>query len=1030
MRFQRIFLAAAAFLTATLLLRAQNPDQALSEYQQDAGGLSTLYRGKLQKPLTFRYNGTFYLDSRTFRSGDLLYNGKYYRDILMNVDAYTQDLVVRPQANSSGVVLHRDALAWFRFDDRLFVNLRYLGYDKAPEGFYEVLRDGREPILRMGVKRFGTSTGALSAAEEETLDGNYSPDVVNIFTRHDRYYVLKPDGSLEKISLGGCRRRMKKAYDPNGTPFTDEAFAWKPTAADEGDVPKTNFDPITSSSLPVGYFEDTKKTQEDSLAAANEAMRVTYRNKIYEIGKGGQTPKNGHATVRGLVIEAETGLPLPGTVVFDDNTRTYVRTDKNGRYSITLPVGENVLNFNATSKEDLPLKIQLYADGSLDVVMTEVITYLKGSIISASSMQQHRITAMGVEKVTIKTLVKIPSAFGEGDIIKAVLTLPGVKTVGEASGGINVRGGSADQNLILLGDNTIYNPSHLFGIFSAFNPDVIEGVELYKSYIPSQYGGRISSVLSVTPKEGDPEKFHGSVGLGLLTSRVHLEGPLAKGKTSFIFGARTSYSDYLLKLLPKSSAYSGGGAGFTDANLGVTHRINKRNSLQFNTYFAHDRFSFSGDTTFRYTNFNASAIFRHKGEDGGSFRLSAGYDHYHNKLGAHHWESGAYDLTTTIRQAFLKTGWARPLGEQNTLSFGGDLVGYGLDPGIMDPYGKKSEVKKARLDQEWGFEPAAYVADSWTPGKHFSAEGGIRLSSFFATNPSKAYVGPEFRISTKYSPAENLSFKAGFNTMRQYIHLISNTSSVSPMDTWRLSSVDIAPTTGWQGAAGAYWTWIGAGLDISLEGYYKQSRNALDYKSGATLSMNPNLANELVPVRGKAYGVEFMINKPAGKLTGWASYTYSRSLLQEMLDRGSETINGGDWYNAPYDKPHEFKIAGNYAFTHRFSLSLNVDYSTGRPITVPVGKYYYAGEWRLAYSERNCHRIPDYFRIDAAINIDPGHYLKALAHASVTLGVYNVTGRKNPYSVFFKTEPTGQVKGYMLSVFATQVPYINLNILF
>jgi hypothetical protein len=291
-------------------------------------------------------------------------------------------------------------------------------------------------------------------------------------------------------------------------------------------------------------------------------------------------------------------------------------------------------------------------------------------------------------------------------------------------------------------------------------------------------------------------------------------------------------------------------------------------------------------------------------------------------------------------------------------------------------------------------------------------------------------VGPEAHLSAKYSPAANFSLKAGFNTMQQYIHLISNTAAVSPMDTWRLSSADIAPTTGWQGAGGVYWTILGAGLDLSLEGYYKQTRNALDYKSGAMLSMNPRLAESLVPVRGRAYGVELMLKKPAGRLTGWISYSYSRSQLQEMQDRGAETINHGAWYNAPHDKPHEFKLVGNFALTHRFSFSVNVDYSTGRPVTIPVGRYWYDGDMRLAYSERNGYRIPDYFRVDAAFNIDPGHYLKALAHASITIGVYNVTGRKNPYSVFFKTTPDGTVHGYMLSVFATQIPYINLNILF
>ena len=1011
-------------LLASFPLRAQDD---VARFEQEAGGLSTLYRGRLQKPIPFRYNGTPYLDTRAFKTGDVLYNGKLYTDVLLNLDASAQELVIRPEANSAGVILHRDQVAWFTLGKRRFVNLRYMGRSEAPEGYFEIVRDGREPILRQTYKTFKAATEILSSKVLDDMDENYDPAVVSYFAREEKYYLIGEDGMFRKIGAGKARRLLKHGYDATGSPLTDEAFAWHPDSEKpEGTLPKSHFDNRTATILPVGYF-DVQKEKEDTTASTG-ALTVTFRNKVYEIGEEGRS-KRSKATVTGYVYEAETGLPLPGTVIFDDKTHTYARTDRNGRYTLSLPVGDNILNFNADTKEDLPLKIRLLSDGTLDVVMTERINYLEGAVISASSIEQHKSSAIGVEKVSIKTLTKIPTAFGEGDVIKAVLTLPGVKTVGEASGGFNVRGGSADQNLVLFDDNTIYNPSHLFGIFSAFNPDIVDNVELYKSSIPAEYGGRISSVLSVNSRRGDPDKFKGSLGIGLLTSRIHLEGPVAKGKTSFIAAARTTYSDWLMKMLPKSSAYAGGGATFSDANLGITHRFDDRNSLQLNGYFATDRFAFSGDTTFRYTNINASVAFRHKGPEGGSFKLSAGYDHYGNVLGAHSWETGAYDLTTIIRQGFLKAGWVRPFGN-HTLSFGTDVIGYALDPGIMDPYGENSQVKADRLDRELGLEPSVYLSEKWAPGDRFALDGGIRLSSFLALDPSQFYAGPEFRFSAKYSPARFFTLKAGVNSMRQYIHLISNTSSISPMDTWRLSSKDIVPTTGWQGAAGAYWTLLGANLDLSVEGYYKQSRNGLDYKSGALLSMNPNIADELVPVRGKAYGVEFMINKPAGRLTGWVSYTYSRSQLQEMSDRGVQTINRGDWYNAPYDKPHEFKFAGNYALTHRFSLSLNVDYSTGRPITIPIGKYYYGGQWRLAYSERNSHRIPDYFRIDAAVNIDPGHYLKALAHASVTIGVYNITGRKNPYSVFYKTEKNGRVNGYMLSVFATQVPYINLNILF
>ena len=348
----------------------------------------------------------------------------------------------------------------------------------------------------------------------------------------------------------------------------------------------------------------------------------------------------------------------------------------------------------------------------------------------------------------------------------------------------------------------------------------------------------------------------------------------------------------------------------------------------------------------------------------------------------------------------------------------------------MTAFGEESRVQSRSLERELALEPAVYASDTWKPTDELSFEAGARLSAFYARKGKAFYGLPDLRLAFKYSPAENLSFKAGLNSLSQYIHLISNTSAVSPMDTWKLSDDRIKPTWGWQAAAGAYWTELNTGIDFSLETYFKQAYRALDFMPGATLSMNPNLAEDLVPVKSRAYGVELMARKTTGRLTGWASYSYSRARQKEMGDRGYAALAHGEWYNAPYDKPHEFKLVTNIALTHRYSFSVNVDYSTGRPVTVPTGMYYYGGTYRMAYSERNAYRIPDYFRTDVAFNIDPGHYLKAIAHTVITIGVYNVTGRKNPYSVFFKTTPYGLAQGYMLSVFATQIPYVNLNILF
>lgn len=989
------------------------------QYRESAGSLSSLYRGKLPAQYPYQYNGTYCWNTEGFTKGSVFYNGKLYEDVLLDVDACRMDLLVRYNQDLVALVLDMDQVGWFTKEKALFVNLRYMGYYDAPKGYFEVLKDGNDPVLLQVTKTLQRSTGNHNGRDIGYIDTHYKSNVIAYFQKQETYYTLS-QGMVVKLRRNAAQKLSRQ---PSAGPsIKEQASVWK-GSTESAALPEENI-ALGGIGLPDGYFSDAKKDTTSALPATS--ITATYRNKLYIIGSGDSKEP---VKVQGKVTDLETGEPLPGVVIYDDNTKTYARSRNDGSYAITLPAGDNMLHFSTDSKEPVDLQVELRSDGRLDVEMPEKVTLLKASVVSATSMENHRSTNMGVETVSINTVNKIPSAFGEGDIIKAVLTLPGVKTVGEASGGFHVRGGSQDQNLILFNGNTIYNPSHLFGIFSAFNPDIVDEVELYKSSIPAQYGGRLSSVLTVNSKEGNNQKFTGSVGIGLLTSRVHLEAPLAKGKTSFILGARTTYSDWILKLLPQNSHYSGGKAGFTDANLGLNHHFNKENSLHFNAYFATDRFSFGADTTFRYRNINASLEFRHRGEDGTNFQISGGYDHYFNRTGISSWAEGAYNLDTYIHQIFLRSNWEKTLGN-HLLSAGLDAVGYGLDPGILNPIGDVSKVVSRKLNREYGVEPALYVSDNWRIAETFSLEGGIRLSSFLFINPSKFYIGPEFRVSARYSPLPNLSFKAGFNSLRQYIHLISNTSAISPMDTWKLSDASIKPTTGWQAAGGVYWTHLGSGIDFSLEGYYKTMSNHLDYRPGAVLSMNEHLSEELLPVYGRSWGVEAMVKKTTGALTGWISYSYSRAHYREMQDRGNETIAGGNWYNAPYDKPHEVKMVANWAFTHRLSLSANLDYSTGRPVTVPIGQYRLGGEYRMAYSERNSHRIPDYFRLDLALNIDPGHYKKAIFHTTITIGVYNVTGRKNPYSVFYKTEPSGEVKGYMLSVFACQVPYVNINLLF
>lgn len=790
-----------------------------------------------------------------------------------------------------------------------------------------------------------------------------------------------------------------------------------------------------TSALPSGYFEQKMADDSDNKyidALSEDAKIASFQNKVYEIGRK-ENDRGGNVFLSGFIKNVRTGEPLTGISVYNEKAKAYAQTDEFGFYKILLPSGENTLKASGFLLEDIALNLLVYETGSLDIIMKDKVLSLNEATVSAESSNNRRSNQMGVELIRIGRIKQVPSVFGEPDVLKIIITLPGVKSVGEASGGFNVRGGASDQNLILFNDGTIYNPTHLFGMFSAFNPDVVKDVELYKSSIPAQYGGRLSSVLEIKGREGNGNKVTGSLGIGLITARGHIEGPIG-AKTRFIVGARATYSDWMLKLLPESSGYNQGTASFYDINASVSHRFNSKNTIYAYGYYSSDRFKFSIDTSYRYSNLNASIKWRSNFSQKHSMVLTAGYDQYGYDTYDTDNPSTSYNLRFSIQQAFLKLNFKSLLSANHTLSYGLNSTYYYLRPGMLMPYdilaGTPSLVEEKILPSEEAVESALFISDTWKISEKFSTDLGIRYSFFTNLAPFKYYGGPEFRISAKYLATDRLTLKAGFNSMRQYIQMLSNTTSMSPTDIWKLSDADIRPQSGWQGALALYSNHFENKIELSLETYYKRMDNYLDYKSGAVLIMNENLHEDVVETRGRAYGVEFMVKKPLGKLNGWISYTYSKTELQEKGDRGVNTINRGEWYPAPYDKPHDVKFIGNYKFTHRYSISLNVDYSTGRPVTIPVSRYIYGGGERLFYSDRNEYRIPDYFRMDAALNIEPGHNLTRLTHFSITIGVYNVTGRKNAYSVYYNTDGGTGIQGYMLTIFGAPIPYINLNMKF
>jgi len=817
------------------------------------------------------------------------------------------------------------------------------------------------------------------------------------------------------------------------------------------------------TSLPAGLLNgstDPKKETDSILITDVEKKkkpveRATLENKLYEVGDKSVDIGNAHVNIAGYVLDAKTGEPIVGASVYIEKTTIGVSTDQYGYYSISIPKGRYIMDIQSIGMKDTRRQIAVYGEGKMNIELQGQVTTLKNVVVSAQKLSNVRSTQMGVQRLDIKTIKQVPVVFGEADLLRVIMTLPGVKSVGEASTGLNVRGGSADQNLILFNDATIYNPSHFFGLFSAFNPEVVKGVELYKSSIPARYGGRLSSVIDISGREGNKKNFAGSAGIGVLTTRLNIEGPLIKDKSSFIIGGRTTYANWLLNILPDQ--YKNSRASFYDLDLNISHEINKKNNIYLTAYISKDRFNLNSDTLYDYGNQNISLKWKHVFSNKVSGVFTTGYDRYRYNIESDHDTLNAYKLNFDVNQGYFKANFNYYVSSAHTIEFGLSSIYYTLHPGSYQPVGGKSLVVPDDVAAEQGLESAAYVSDHFNVTSNFSIDAGIRYSMFNYIGPQtlntyapglpkeednitgtvtygkgdfiKTYSGPEYRISARYSFSDSFSIKAGYNSQRQYIHVLSNTTAQAPTDIWKLSDPNIKPQYGDQFSIGLYKNFKSNTIETSVEVYYKRIQDYLDYKSGALLVMNHHIETDVINTKGKAYGVELLIRKNTGKLNGWISYTYSRTLLKQDDPSAGEVINNGEYYPANYDMPHNLTVIANYRVNHRFSVSFNTTYSTGRPITVPIGTFYYSGSLRTLYADRNSYRIPDYFRMDLAMNILGNHKVNQKFHNSWTIGVYNLTGRKNPYSVYFVSQ-NGIVNGYKLSIFGSAIPYVNFNISF
>ncbi len=815
------------------------------------------------------------------------------------------------------------------------------------------------------------------------------------------------------------------------------------------DLPDDFFGTGTSApGRPVIEFDYT-------LYEKREKQRKLAETRLYSIGIK-TSNLDGKASLAGYVRDAASGSPVIGAAVYVVNPMIGVATDGFGYYSITLPKGRHELKIQSIGMKSTERQIMLYSDGNLNIELDEEVTPLKEVVVQSERDVRVRGLQMGVEKMDIKTMKQMPLALGETDIMKVVLTLPGVQTVGEGTVGLNIRGGATNQNLILFNDATIYNPSHLFGFFSTFNPDVLNNVELYKSGITAEYGGRLSAVLDVTSREGNLKKFAGSGGISPITGRLSLEGPIIKDKFSFLIGGRSTYSDWILGKL-KTKSLQNSEASFYDLNVHLSYKINEKNNVYLSGYMSKDKFKLNSDTIYNYSDKNLSLKWKHVFNNKLYGVLTSGYSNYSYSITSDINPVEAFNMKFAIQQTNAKLDLSYFPNSKHTILMGLGTIHYKLSPGNMQPFGEASIVTPDKLQNEQALESSVYVGDQFELSQKLGLYAGIRYSLYQFLGPKDVYTygadqprelssmldtiqyasgktiashhGPEPRLSLRYSLSRNASVKISYNRMRQYIQMLSNTTAIAPTDIWKLSDNYVQPQIGDQYSFGFYKNLKGGLIEFSMEAYYKTMKNSVDFKNSAVLLLNHHIETDVVNATGNAYGIEFLLKKSAGKLNGWISYTYSRSLLKTQSTHSSETVNKGKYYPSSYDKPHAVNFIGNYKFSRRFNFSLNTTYSTGRPITLPLLKYDLGGNPRLFYSERNQFRIPDYFRLDVSINVEGNHKIKKLAHSSWTFAVYNLTGRQNAYSIYF-TSKDNVITGYKLSIFGRPIPTITYNFKF
>lgn len=766
-------------------------------------------------------------------------------------------------------------------------------------------------------------------------------------------------------------------------------------------------------------------------------------------------------TLSGNVSDAKNNETLIGVSVVIPILKIGTFTNEYGFYSLTIPKGTYEIEISSIGYETQTITINLEENTKQNISLSESTQQLDEIVITDNPYKTNiRKPEMSVNKIAISTIKQMPVVLGEVDILKSITTLPGVTNAGEGQSGFNVRGGAADQNLILLDEATVYNSSHLFGFFSVFNADAIKDLKLYKGGIPARFGGRAASVLDIYQKEGNSNNFNLSGGIGLISSRIMAEGPIVKEKGSFLVAGRSSYAHLFLKLSNNdNSAY------FYDLNTKLSYKLSENNNLYLSGYFGRDVFSLNNSFVNTYGNTVVNLRWNHLFNDKLFSNLSMIYSDYYYGLTldfvGFNWDSG-------IKNYNLKYDFKHYVNNKTKLFYGVNAIYYDFNPGKIEPTNSSSGINPDQLDKKYAFEPAVYLDFEQQLSDKLSINYGVRYSLFYrlgnqeintyANNQAVVFnteqqiyekatpIGTinygknetiadfnnlEPRFSVAYLLDDNQSIKMSYNRMTQYLHLISNTQSPTPLDVWAPSDNYLKPQILDQLAIGYFKELNNGKYTLEVESFYKKIKNRLDYIDGADLIANNAIEQVVLNGKARAYGLEILFRKNEGKLNGWFSYTLSRSEQQTPGRNSSESgINNGEWYKTGWDKLHNLSITGMYKLNEKWSFSSIFSLQSGQPVTYPNGQYEYQGITIPSYGLRNENRLPTYHRLDVSATLNPTKNKNRNWQGEWVFGIYNLYSRKNAASISFRqNQDSGNNEAIRLSIFGI-VPSVTYNFKF